>query len=201
MSAALGLGFAAGMVPRWVWWLGGIVLVAGALGVQEFRIAKIEAELADTKGTLATERANADRAAREWAEQKAVLQAQHAADQQELQDDWTREKARMDERRRTDAADLARLRNKLAAFTARGGDAGQADAAPVERAADRLEALGGLFAEGLELLVEGRDIVERRDAEVKLLIEQIRIDRAACEAKPTAESTAEKGDSGGVEGT
>jgi hypothetical protein len=187
MSIALATGFVAGTVPRWVWWALGTVLVVGALGVQEFRIAKIETELADARGTLAEERASAEAAARDWAEQKVELQAQHAKFQQEFEDEWNREKARMDERRRADAAVVAGLRNKIAAFTARGGAAGQADTAPPERAADRLEALGRVFQEGVELVVEGRDIVERRDAEVKRLVDQIAADRAACDVRVATE--------------
>ena len=45
-----------------------------------------------------------------------------------------------------------------------------------------IEALGQLAGEGVELLAEGRNLLQQRDHEVALLLDQIRLDRASCEA-------------------
>ena len=71
---------------------------------------------------------------------------------------------------------------RLDAATAKQPTKNHADTVGCERDRDRLEALGQLAGEGVELLAEGRNLLQQRDHEVALLLDQIRLDRASCEA-------------------
>ena len=125
--------------------------------------APLAAQVASTNKTLAVERA-------------------HAAAQQRIADDFAREKQKMEDARIADAAVARSLRDRLAAATAKQPAKNHADTVECERDRDRLEALGQLAGEGVELLAEGRNLLQQRDHEVALLLDQIRLDRASCEA-------------------
>ena len=135
---------------------------------------------------LAQERANHEAAALAAqgasANRTLAVERAHAAAQQRIADDFAREKQKMEDARIADAAVARSLRDRLAAATAKQPAKNHADTVECERDRDRLEALGQLAGEGVELLAEGRNLLQQRDHEVALLLDQIRLDRASCEA-------------------
>lgn len=168
------------IVPGWVYWIAIAALAAAVMG-QQARVANAKRETAEV-------RAEIDREKRERAEdlaahraEKAAVAAEHAANQQGLTDDFQKRLLlAQDERNRRDVL-IGRLRAQIATFTTISREPGDTDASVIERATDRLQAVGGLLASGAELVAEGAGIVRRRDAEVAALVEQVRVDRAACQ--------------------
>lgn len=138
------------------------------------------------RATLAQERANHEAAAlaaqAASATKTLAVERAHAAAQQRIADGFAREKQKMEDARIADAAVARSLRDRLAATTAKQPTKNHADPVGCERDRDRLEALGQLAGEGVELLAEGRNLLQQRDREVTLLLDQIRLDRASCEA-------------------
>ena len=136
------------------------------------------------RAALAQERANHEAAAlaaqAASANKTLAVERAHAAAQQRIADDFAREKQKMEDARIADAAVARGLRDRLAA--AKHPTKNHADTVGCERDRDRLEALGQLAGEGVELLAEGRNLLQQRDREVTLLLDQIRLDRASCEA-------------------
>lgn len=168
------------IVPSWVYWLAIAGLGAALLG-QQVRVGNAKREtLALQLQYEKEQRGRADDLAK-FRQEKAAIAAAHATSQQELTDDFQKRlRLAQDERNRRDVL-IGRLRAQLADYTTISRTPGESDTAVIERAADRLKAVGGLLAEGAELVAEGAVIVERRDAEVALLAGQVRVDRAACE--------------------
>lgn len=158
----------------------GVLLVA--LGVQTVRLADEKAEHAEAVSLWAKDQAARQQTAREHRDKIGALERQHAAEQQQLEETHAERIKALEDRRRADSTLIAGLRNTVSQYAAadslRGGDV---DAAAIQRAADRLEALAALVGEGVELLAEGRSLVELRDEEVGRLLGQIKIDRLACE--------------------
>ena len=120
--------------------------------------------------------------AQKHADQVAQLQSQHAAVQQQKEDEYAQQLHNTEIAGVAGRADAQRLRNQLASFTASDRQPGETDTAACQRAQYRLPIVGALLGEGVELEAESRAIIERRDAEVKRLLDQISIDRMACSA-------------------
>jgi hypothetical protein len=182
------------LIPPQFYWIA-IAALTVVVGVQEVRVQRAQAETSKVKLDFATDQAQRQEVARKLIEENGRLQTEHAAKQQELETRYAKQKTDYENRRRADAATVGRLRDQLATYTARGDAPDHTEPVACQRAGDRLEALGGLFAEGVELVVEGRGIVERRDAEVIRLLGQIGADRAACSPALKA-GTAEAGGGG-----
>lgn len=174
------------LVPRWVFALTLVAMTALAVknGAQKITA---QAELAELKAVMAAQTAAAEKAARRAAEEKLALVAEHNRKTQESENAFIQERAAAQDRARADATTVDRLRNKIASYTSGGGRADQTATATHVDLSDRLATIGGLLGESLGLLVEGRNIIERRDAEVMLLRTQIEIDRAACQSKVSKE--------------
>lgn len=155
--------------------------LAGAVAVQTLRLHDEQADHVETVAKWSNERAAHDRVALQYREKIAAIGQQHAVEQQLLEESYAKRIKSLEDQRRADIAATVRLRDIIAAYAAPGRSGGaETDAAAIQRAADRLNTLAGLLQEGVELVVEGRGIVERRDAEVARLIDQITIDRKAC---------------------
>lgn len=152
------------------------------VAVQQARIGSLRASLAQAEAQVASDRAASAKVAQAHAEALAALQATHAARQQEAEHAFAMETARLVDARRDDADLVRRMRAQLTAAGRR--PAGPTDPAAVQRRADASGDLAGLLGEGVELVVEGRRLVEQRDAEVSRLLDQIKADRAACGAAP-----------------
>lgn len=156
---------------------------AGKAHRLELTVAELRTQAAEAESQAAQERAARIAKVLEHERALAERERQHAAQLQGIENDHAKQTAVAQARAAADAAALDRLRKQIAAFTARGGALGDPTAAPAERYADRLEAIGILYAESLDLLVEGRGIIERRDIEVKRLVDQLYADRALCDAR------------------
>lgn len=170
------------IVPSWVYWVAIAALGAVVFG-QQARVANAKREsLALQLQYEKEQRGRADDLAK-FRQEKAAIAAAHATSQQELTDDFQKRlRLAQDERNRRDVL-IGRLRGQLAEYTTIHRAPGESDTAVIERAADRLKAVGGLLASGAELVAEGASLIEQRDAEVALLVGQIKVDRAACQAK------------------
>lgn len=166
----------------YVWWIVGIAFAAvlALAGVQTVRLADTKADLANEKTVRIAETNSRLQAALDHKAAISKLEAAHAAAQQLKENEYVANKARLESERLAAVADAGRLRSKLAAFTASGIRPGEAIASAYQRAADRLQVVGGLLDESIDLEAESRSIIKRRDAEVDLLLNQIRTDRQAC---------------------
>ncbi len=163
------------------WHLAAIALLVALLGVQQVRVDGLKADLAGEQKAASDLRADRERVAREHESALREKEQQHAAAQTKLEKTYADTIKALEDQRRADSVAAGRMRDIIAAYAASGDlRGGQVDAAAIERAVDRLQTLGGLLAEGAGLVIEGRGIVQRRDAEVARLLDQIRIDRAAC---------------------
>lgn len=166
--------------------LGVAALLAGLafMGYQQLRIGDLKLDLANEQKAASDLRADRERVAREHAARIADIQATHALQQQAQENEYEEKLNDLGRRNNAGAAESKRLRKLVQTYAAaascsRGGGSGPA---ADQRAADRTSVLAGLLEEGIGLVVEGRGVVERRDAEVKRLLDQIATDRAACQA-------------------
>lgn len=169
------------LIPSWLYWAAiGVLLLA--VGGQQVRVANLKTDLAQEKQARSDETAERATAAYDYAELLRKLASAHAAAQQNNEDKYAAHLKKLESARAADAVVNQRLRDQIADFTAGSRRPGESDAAALERAARRLQIVGGIFAEGSSLLTEGLGIIERRDAEVGRLLSQIADDRAACSA-------------------
>lgn len=172
------------MTPR-AWFFTSVFAVMAALcitvAVQQARIGALRASLAHAEAEVANERAKRAQEALQHAQTLAAAAAEHATRQQEAEHVWNQEKARLAAGRRNDADLVRRLRAQIAAAVpAHGRAADHADPAAGKRQEHSTDDLAGILAEGVELVAEGRRLVEQRDSEVSRLLVQISADRAAC---------------------
>lgn len=167
------------LVPDWAYWIVIAVLAVG-IGVQQVRVAHGQTELAQEQKAHSDETAIRMKLALDHTAEIGRLTAQHAADQQHSEERYAEINKALADERRADAVTTNRLRDKLAAYTSGDRRPGETDTVASERSADRLQALGRMVREGVELLTEARSIIGRRDGEVARLLDQIKIDRTAC---------------------
>lgn len=178
------------IVPDQLYWVA-IGALTIAVGAQTWRLASAKSDVATAKVELREEQAarSKETAARAMAAANhglliSKMEHEHAAAQQRLEKQNAEKLTEMETRRLADQRTVTGLREQLATYAAGNRRPGETDAAALERYQHRLGVVGGLLGESLDLLVEGRGIVERRDAEVGRLLDQVRIDRLACEAPP-----------------
>lgn len=170
-------------------------LLVGALataGIERTRVHKAKAETSQAKADLAAEKLS--RAQENTARSQAALdditrigdlERTHASTQQETVHAYESKLKTLVARGAADADYRRRMSGQFAASAASDRQEARGDAAACERIADRSQVVAGLADEGVELLIEGRSIVEARDAEVGLLLDTIRNDRALL-APPSA---------------
>lgn len=156
----------------------GLALLAAALG---WWVNALRAEVATLEADAAKGLAAQQQAARVHEEKIAEREREHAAGQQRKEDEYAKEKELLARQRDSERAAAVRLRDQLAAATARRSPGGGADTAASERDADRLAELGRLAGEGVELVSEARSLLRERDGQVARLLDQITLDRQACE--------------------
>lgn len=164
------------------WWVG-LLFVAGiVLFGQHLYIASLETRLAKSKQEISDLKSEADRVALELTQQIVKNQQAHARAQAEKEASYEQDLNRQLAARAADRRELDRLRVAIKAYANRGRTETGVDAPARVGEEDRLDRLAGLLEEGVELVVESRGVVERRDAEVKRLLDQIALDRTACTA-------------------
>jgi len=171
------------LIPNWVYWIAIAVLTA-LLAVQQLRVSGLKADVATEQTKAATELALRTNAALVHTKAMKKLGEAHAEAQQTKEDNYNEHLSILQARNRATVSDNDRLRSKLTAYTTGGKRAGETDSAAIQRYEGRLEVVGSLLGESLVLLQEGRLVIEGRDLEVKNLLEQITIDRAACTTTP-----------------
>jgi hypothetical protein len=167
-----------GPLPASAYWCA-IGLLVAAVGAQQVRVASVERALAQEQSARADDSLQQALVNLDWVSKVSDLQTKHAADQQQLEETHVQKMHKLETAGAVDRADAQRMRGKLANFASSASQPGETDAAACQRARDRLPKLGDLLAEGIELEAESRSIIERRDAEVGRLLDQIHIDRAA----------------------
>lgn len=167
------------VIPDWAYWIAIGVLTA-AVGAQQVRVANAHTELAQEKSARAIETQQRTQLALDHSETLRLKERQHAAATQQKDEAHAAELLAAKTAGAADRADAQRMRNKLAAFTSATTRPGETDAAACQRVKDRLPRVGALLAEGIELEAESRELIRQRDAEVTLLLGQIKTDRAAC---------------------
>jgi len=158
------------------------LLVLGGLGMagQQTRISGLKADLAQAQAERSEEIAAGERAARLHAEHINQLQTAHAAEQQERENAFAQAQQALERTRAADRARAVSLRHQLEAATAAGSrPRDHADPVACERDATRLDELGRLAGEGVELLEEGRGLLNQREAELIHLQGQLQLDRKA----------------------
>lgn len=168
-------------------WALGLCLVAAlvGLGAQYVRMASLRVVLADEIAARAKENEARATAGNNDAVHVAGAQVTHATDQQEIVHELTKAKGALASVGERNRALTVRLRDTSAALTAaRDRIEAAGDAAACRDQGDRpsaildlLEEAGRLSAISGELAVEGRSIIERRDAEVRALKALVQADR------------------------
>lgn len=155
------------MVPGWVWAL----LLAGAAltnchtaNQRDAAVRKHDHLVAVT----AQEKADRETLAAADARQVKKLQENHAAKQQEKTDGYVKKIADLRVAAAGDAGRIERLRNDIADANRDRREA-EGDATTCRGERDRLQLVEGLVGEGFELVVQGRERVRERDAQVEYL--------------------------------
>lgn len=114
--------------------------------------------------------------------QVAALETRHKTDTDERE---KRNAAKFENLQRVAdgrAARIVGLQRDIGTYAGAASAPSTADGTPRDDSADRLRVLGSLLATGVGLVEDGRGIIERRDAEVAALLEQVKADRLACQA-------------------
>lgn len=142
-------------------------------------VLALKADVAGLKTQAAEQRAAAEQAARNYEVALAKKEQEHASAQQKQEDAYAEERALLARQRNDERDAVVRLRDKLTAAT-RNRPASSATPAGCQCDGDRLEELGRLAGEGVEVVAEGRAILRERDSQVTHLLAQIRLDREAC---------------------
>lgn len=171
------------MIPDRVYQVAIFVLLC-AVGAQQVRVANSHTELADARRSHADVAAQiAGLTARSLAATLTTLSA-HAKETQENENAYRKLQTAAAASGVSERAAVQRLRDGAATFNRVVTEPGETCPATLERAGDRLAAVGSLATEGDGLLQEARELVRRRDGEVGLLLGQIHADRKAVENLP-----------------
>lgn len=159
--------------------LSAIILALSALCAgQAFFLQQAKGEITSLNLKHEQERAEATGKLLEIERKYRAAERQHNAQQQATVTTYESKLQTADSNRRTAVADADRLRTQLRDYTSRAPGGDPTDPATCQRNEDRLAAVGGLLAEGVELVTQCGSIVERRDAEVKVLKDIVEADRA-----------------------
>lgn len=169
------------LVPGWVYAIACGLLIA-ICGVQQVRVSGLRAGLAEARADAAAADAARSEALLAHAEEKIALLEAHRTQIEDAANAYDKKLAAAAVRAAADADTARRLRNQIDAFSRRGGTCHPAT--PVGQGGESAaQVLGGLLAESIDLLAESRKLHAERDAEVRLLFDQIDADRAACSAR------------------
>ena len=161
-------------VQRWC-----VVALVVLLAVCLLKIATLEAEVSEVKLAWQTEKLDREAAARAHERELFNRERTHATEQQGAEDAFAKEKARLVGELAVATGDVGRLRQRLKDAT-RASARDSTDPVACQRAINSLDELGGLAAEGAELVVEARHLLAERDIDVGRLRDQVTIDRKAC---------------------
>lgn len=178
----------------WGWLLNGRVwagiAVVAALAVSHVTAYRLggasgRVDVATSEAKQASERADRTEAARTDEQNTATLEHQHAGLTLAAAERFSLAAPGRELQLRAELADARRVRDGATARAARYRAQAEGDAAARRDLADRCEALDRSLAEGREVAADLRGALGRRDAEVILLVEQIKADRLLLEGSPT----------------
>ncbi|WP_225782678.1 hypothetical protein [Xenophilus sp. Marseille-Q4582] len=166
------------IIPPWVKWAAAVV-IAGASFAAGWHLNGMtgRAAVAEVKTELATGRADRAEAARTDEQKTATLEHQHAGLTLAAAERFSLAAPGRELALRAELADARRVRDGAEVRAARYRAQAQGDAAARRDLADRCEALDRQLAAGVGVVAALRGDLERRDAEVMLLVEQIQADR------------------------
>ncbi|WP_313329813.1 hypothetical protein [Comamonas sp.] len=160
---------------RWV-----AIALAVLATIACLKLVQKDAEISELKMTAANELADRQAAARVFEAKLGRQERAHAAAQQEKDESYASESRKLQTQLAAERGTTGRLRKQLENATAGANSGSSADPVACQRAFDRLETLGRLAGEGVELLAEGRGILRQRDRDVQRVLDQVKIDRAGC---------------------
>lgn len=159
------------------------VLLVG-IGIQQVRIEHAHTEIASTKQANAEVMGRISELTSKALTAALAAQTVHATQTQENENAFRKLQTSAAAAVVSERTAVQRLRDRSAAYSLIAASPGETCPATVQRAGDRLEALGSLAVEGDGLLQEARELVRRRDSEIILLLGQIEADRKAVESAP-----------------
>lgn len=158
----------------WPW---AALALAALVGVQEIRVRGLQVDLAKLETSQAKMAQAQAEKAQAATENKAAALLDHATNQQENVYEYRQKLAELETRRARDAADIASLQQQLRTTATQRAQAA-ADAAAARDLADHYQRLAAHLAEGAGVVGELVGLVERRDAQVDLLKQQVLTERA-----------------------
>lgn len=171
------------LIPAWVYMLIILVMIFVS-AAQRVQVADLRTDVADEKKARTDDNAKAEKAASDHKTALAKLSADHAIAQQKKDTEYAKNLKARDTALANERVVANGLRGQLATYTSSGRRPGELDAPYSVRLEHRLKVVGSLLDESIGLVTEGRGIIATRDAEVDLLLHQIKIDRLACQAAP-----------------
>lgn len=166
--------------------LAALTVAVGAAMVQTWRLHSIQAKHASLAAQVEKGRADRATAYAQDSEQTAEKERTHATDTLHAAEAFVAGTAGREVRLRADLADARRLLDAAGQRAAAYRAQADADAASCRRLADRAAAIDRSLAEGREVVAELRGVVERRDAEVRLLIDLLKADDTLAGAQGAA---------------
>lgn len=176
------MGVLAALLQNWYWAaIGTLCAVALHLHSQTLHL---RLDIAEQARTVAASESVREAVARDHEAKLAKREHQHAVEQQLKEDEYEKAKSVLENRVSIERSRAAGVRSQLAAATARSGSGSETDPVDCGRSFNRLEALGQLAGEGVELLGEGRGLLEQCRLDVQRLWDQIEVDRAASSQMP-----------------
>ena len=159
------------MIAARIWpWVA--LALAAAVGLQEIRVRGLQVDLAKLEASQSKMAQAQAEKAQAATENKADALLDHATNQQENVYEYRQKLAELETRRARDAADIASLQQQLRTTATQRAQAA-ADAAAARDLADHYQRLAAHLAEGAGVVGELVGLVERRDAQVILLKEQV----------------------------
>lgn len=166
--------------------LGASLAAAGAgllLGIiiSDGRVSRAKHETLEVIAAWDKYRADRIEAGLKQVEWNITLERSHSADTQENMDEYQMSESVRIALHRADLAVADRMRIKADQRAARYRAQAQAGAAACSDLADRHAALDRHVVRGADVVARLRDDLARRDGEVKLLLQQVMIDRALCD--------------------
>lgn len=173
------------IIPPWIKWAAVGLIAAASFGAGwHLNGMAGRAAVAEVKTEQATGRADRAELARTDEQQTAQKEQEHAGLTLAAVERFTLAAPGRELQLRTELADARRLRSTAETRAARYRTQSEGDAVARRDLADRCEALDRQLGAGLEVVAGLRGDLVRRDAEVMLLVDQVKADRVLLDGSP-----------------
>src|ERR1051326_3318635 len=171
-------------INQFKYWIAGIIVIALLVGniFQAGKMVRLENQIAILKKKQAEKEAEYTAMVNEQLNKQIALKRAYEIDIANRDKDYAATIKNIEDQRTVVAANNSKLRSKILNYPKANIAANETCTITLKRTADKSEILAELLAEGIGISAEGRSIIERRDAEVARLLDQINLDRIACEA-------------------